>query len=58
MLVINGLHDETVLPEWVTKAVARSCRLGHTIDRSGSWTDSLVPRRRRIVRSAGEESCW
>jgi hypothetical protein len=34
MLVINGLYDQTVLPEWVTKAVARSCSLRGTIKHS------------------------
>jgi fermentation-respiration switch protein FrsA (DUF1100 family) len=32
MLVINGLRDEAVLPEWITVAVKRSCRAGGVIE--------------------------
>ncbi|MCG5431651.1 lipase family protein [Mycobacterium sp. MYCO198283] len=32
MLVLNGLRDQTILPDWVTLAVARSCRLGGIIE--------------------------
>ncbi|CAA0128257.1 Uncharacterised protein [Mycolicibacterium vanbaalenii] len=31
MLVINGLADQTILPQWVTAAVEESCRLGGRI---------------------------
>jgi hypothetical protein len=31
MLVINGLDDVLVLPDWVSTAIARSCRLGGQI---------------------------
>jgi hypothetical protein len=32
MLVVNGLSDDTVLPEWVSVAVKRSCRIGGVIE--------------------------
>lgn len=31
MLVVNGLNDDTVFPEWVSVAVKRSCRFGGVI---------------------------
>lgn len=32
MLVINGLRDEAVFPEWISAAVDRSCRSGGVIE--------------------------
>lgn len=32
LLVLNGLEDRTILPQWVSEAVGRSCELGGTID--------------------------
>lgn len=32
LLVLNGLKDQTILPQWVSDAVTRSCELGGTID--------------------------